>query len=380
MGILPGTRFDLRESPGGSNTAVPATTRSAYAAAMLKEESVACAAALLLALIQTTSAQMSFFDAGSEWSGPGGRRSLLDPEGAEAATRAGGFSPRWARDALACARAPANATCSPAGFVAASAAARVPTTAERLCADLGRTNVLFVGDSFTRHVFAATALLLSGDHESGALRNGSAGDRCGGARQFGEADIEGRRACRRLLPKRKTLCGGSVRLRLVEGTCPAVTERDLRRNQIVAFGIGAHPCEGPAAKGAKHNAYNATSLAAFLGPVCGGGSSDAVRALAAARLVWLDTHFRATSYGPYDGPDRVRAFHDGAPAAVAGACGGALTVSAFDESRALVATEGSGWRRMTYDGTHWGPQVNALKAFRLLDVAAARRGGSSVRF
>ena len=29
-------------------------------------------------------------------------------------------------------------------------------------------------------------------------------------------------------------------------------------------------------------------------------------------------------------------------------------VSAYDDSRAFVATAGSGWKRMTFDGVHWG--------------------------
>ena len=127
----------------------------------------------------------------------------------------------------------------------------------------------------------------------------------------------------------------------------------FEKYDVVFYGFGAHPCAPDGGKGPKHLIYNAS--AAFEIVPC-----------TSKKWIWLDTHFRPTHFGPYDGPARVAAFHDVLPQRLFETCG-VPTVTAFEDTRALVATQGSGWRRMTFDGVHWGLQINVLKALRALE-------------
>lgn len=307
-----------------------------------------------------------FFGADAEWTGPAGYKKNLVPD-AEATARRG-TDLRWARNASACGAPPYNYTCSPSSYAALS----LPRVGDP-CDAVDGLSVLFVGDSYARHAYVALALLLSGDMRSGAIKAGLKGSAdCVYAKQFGEHAKKARRGCRLFVAKRlgESLCGGRVRMRLAESPCPDVTPQHLLRNHIVVYGMGAHPCRLAGAKGPKHLAYNASAFSeGFARPLC---ADAGTRERAAKQVIWLDTHFRPTSFGPYDGPDRVFDFHRRAPETMRTVCA-VSTVSAYDDSRALVATAGSSWRRMTFDGVHWGLQINVIKALRVVERIAAMR-------
>ncbi|KAH8067082.1 hypothetical protein JL721_7777 [Aureococcus anophagefferens] len=197
-----------------------------------------------------------FFGADAEWTGPVGYLKNLMPD-AEAVARAG-TDARWSANASACGAPPLNHTCSPSRL----AAPALPRTGD-LCAAVDGLSILVVGDSYARHVYVALALLLSGDLRAGALKAGADGAaNCHYAKQFGEHAKEARQACRLFVAKRLSVCGGRARLRLAEAACPEVTLVNLRRNQVVAYGLGAHPCARGGAKGPKHLSYNATAFEA----------------------------------------------------------------------------------------------------------------------
>ena len=347
--------------------------------------------------ITAAAAEEWFFGANITWKGPASYKTNRMPAAPAAARK--GTHLRWVPNSRLCdGTAPLNNTCSPTGF----ASPRLPHI--DACAAAGQRSILVVGDSYARHFYMGLALLLSGDYRSGALMDvrtaadsarraaasskkctnerqlGEYGlgnrtcrfadrfathyahnfiadhEKCTYARQFGEHGTENRRACRKLIRRQISACG--TNLTLVEAACPLLKDAYFEQYDVIFYGFGAHPCLPGGIKGPKHLIYNVSAVL------------DIVQCRAHA-WIWLDTHFRPTQFMPYDSPFRVATFHDELPPRLFEKCGVPF-VSAFEDTRTLVATPGTGWRRMTFDGVHWGLQINIIKALRAIELMQER--------
>ena len=80
---------------------------------------------------------------------------------------------------------------------------KVPNTTDP-CNALKSKRILFCGDSYVRHAYEGLALLLSGDYETGAIKNDPA---CTGEALFGEKD------CQLKVPPHFEICGVRIELR-----------------------------------------------------------------------------------------------------------------------------------------------------------------------
>eukprot|EP00966_Prymnesium_polylepis_P256856 5933158-Prymnesium_polylepis.1 len=102
------------------------------------------------------------------------------------------------------------------------------------------------------------------------------------------------------------------------------------------------------------------------------------RAHVQSKLIWLDTLVRTMApLSHSECPAALEAFHRDMPLALGRACGATLRVaSVWDALTALIATEGSGWEHMTFDGVHWDMAANVLLAGAVFDQMIAAGAAS----
>ena len=139
----------------------------------------------------------------------------------------------WVKDAAACSKRPHSLYCSPTGFKLSG----VPAAPLHPCAMLkakGVHSILFAGDSFVRHAYQSTLMLLSGNYKDGGIkcRKKKCPRQCQYAGQLKE------KSCRTLVPNQASVCGQGVHgilLSLKYGGVAIPTESEVRNNDYVVW-------------------------------------------------------------------------------------------------------------------------------------------------
>jgi hypothetical protein len=238
------------------------------------------------------------------------------------------------------------------------------------CSVVKGKHIIFVGDSFVRHLFVATILRLTGDYQQGALvkkttlvRNTpEAEQQCLYKGQFEE------KMCRMRLVSTIMLCNRTTRLSLKYSASPSITQQDITSSDVLVWGIGNHPIDG--ADYVNRPGVNNASVTATqkLRPVC----SKLKRNEAAKKVIWADTHVQLKSYLHPDQAwvqqrmSSLQDFHEKMPAYLYNVCGIERIVSLWDATYELAMNHTTDAQAMTYDGMHWTMEVNLLKADALL--------------
>jgi len=280
----------------------------------------------------------------------------------------------WLHDPEGCADKRWQRTCTPEAYRCLGKGCPPEPYVDPCCVLRG-LSVLFVGDSFVRHAFVAALLLLSGDYEAGALRKGHDAI-CRGAGQFEE------KACRMQLVKERKLCDGTV-VRLRTSAWPTPTTDEVAKYDIVIWGCGNHPPNLDYSPGrpAVNDAALARALALDRRSEC---SSTRFRAYTGSRVIWLSQHVRLNSvsepelnlargYHTVDPDESVAqqlAYHREMPVHLREVCNVTHFTSIWNATMALTANPHINHTRLTYDGMHWGVELNLLKARAIVAEAA----------
>jgi hypothetical protein len=193
----------------------------------------------------------------------------------------------WVEDTEACSGRPNEFWCTPAHFKLAG----VPAAPLDPCAMLrakGVSKILFAGDSFVRHAYQSTAILLAGNFRDGGIQcneNCNCQRECQYGRQFSE------KYCRFYVASSgQDWCGGNVKLILKEGRVVVPSESDVRGHDIVVWGLGNHPYDSNYKTPHKCPLQNnATELGPWAGKR-GFCNAKASRQVLANRVIYLDTH------------------------------------------------------------------------------------------
>jgi hypothetical protein len=231
------------------------------------------------------------------------------------------------------------------------------------CTLLAGKKLLFIGDSFLRHAYVATALLLSGDYQKGALRPAH-DPACEYDGQFEE------KVCRGQLSYSISVCDNSVSLALNYAAWPTISKRDTNRYDFIIWGAGNHPVNGD--YDSRYGVLNASIVGSDkLEPTCQPLADTAV-----AKLFWLDIHARFDSiYSPSKvAPDEriehLYQYHADMPNALLTRCRipSSRFISPWNATLDLVTNFRSDAENMTYDQMHWGMEVNLLKAGQIIQA------------
>lgn len=243
----------------------------------------------------------------------------------------------------------------------------------------GVKHILFVGDSYMRHVYVAFMLSLKHNYQDGAL-NTPHDMKCDFEGQFEE------KVCRLQLMFRSALCNGLVHIALKYGAFVFPTLSDLEGNDLVIWSFGNHPIavkdytffnisqeEELTARSNGSQQNNSTFYRETVLPViCPTAPSD-LRALMALKVVYVNTHPQGWNYLPnvtrhsfFQTTPYLLHYHQDLPPLLQAMCGVLHQVSVWKEVELLVATPGVQWESLTYDFVHWKLMVNLMKVQKLL--------------
>ena len=233
-----------------------------------------------------------------------------------------------------------------------------------LMREKGLQHISFVGDSYMRHIFAATVLTFTGDYEKGALLPHVTG--CRFDQQFEEKD------CRQHLTDVVETCEGTLRLKYIDmyslsgwtSSDPAEL-KTCAASHLLLLSSGNHPVDldYTARTGVNSIVHTRKDLLTSVCPVLSNNAS--------CNTWWLSTHQRLNNFGSsldeehdvilYYNAGMRRFFEDGR-------CGQMHFVDVFNMTNELVGMNES--VDLTYDGGHWGMTVNLLKVqIMLADIA-----------
>ena len=231
------------------------------------------------------------------------------------------------------------------------------------CDILAGKTILFVGDSFVRHAFVATALLLSGDYQKGALKSDH-DHICEYGGQFEE------KVCRLQLEYTRSVCGGAVALRHKYQAWPTITQQELNEVDYVIWGAGNHPVNLDYST--RYGVLNASIVGSEkLAPTCKYLADSQLQ-----KIFWLDPHARLNSISlpwlatPDEQINRLYRFHTEMPGQLFLHCKipQARFISPWNATFDLIENFRNDAENMTYDGVHWGMSVNLLKADQIIQA------------
>ena len=244
--------------------------------------------------------------------------------------------------------------CSPDGYTA-----NIPALSRNdACAELLKRNITKIrlgGDSFVRHLYVALVLWLSGNYKDGGLKPQH--DKvCLFGGQFEE------KQCRLQLGFQKTICNGRIHVSLGYAAWYRPTLQDLVGSDIMIWSGGNHPTTGVygCPPNTVLNGQNHAGMVdkAVLSKVC----IPSFRQLASKKLFWVHPHEHIVAHCWYETNTYTGLYVRNMNMKLQTTCDIPLT-HILEEPRRITSallnrTEAND---MTYDGMHWGMEVNLLK-------------------
>ena len=282
-----------------------------------------------------------------------------EPELAAALTGTAGGG-RWVKDESFCLMAyPGNLTCTPDTHFRYLDPEIEPfwygDHACELLREANMTDIMFVGDSFTKGIFQALILLLSEDFETGSVTP-DAPAVCVGDTQFDGPQ------CRNYLAAGVQICG--LTLMLDYEPYPRLNASHLDYDAVV-WGVGVHPINGD--RQARYGVLDADKFAnEVLESLCDPDSGEWAEGKDHPPVFWSGIHMRIDPHHPDEAREHQEEFARQSAEYVKSMCG-FHPIDNFEFTRQLVDefSDLEVWK-MSYDGVHWARAVNLIKAQKLL--------------
>lgn len=255
------------------------------------------------------------------------------------------------------------------------------------CSRLAGTSILFVGDSYVRHVYQAMAAILSGNHHNAALVE-AAPSECHDSNQIKLT------VCRFHLKKDISVCAGraSISARIAHTPIPRIYAADFLVYDIIVWGFGNHPSDSAYGDPDRPTISDADSYATdILIPTCRCIPSIAISTQIESllvdyhgnctpwctnwsnRVVFLQNHYRPKpGDGRYAGESRDAQdkYYRRMPLAVKEVCNITRVVDTYAPTREFTLLNESGFDPLVHsmDPAHWGWTMNLVKARILINA------------
>ena len=141
---------------------------------------------------------------------------------------------------------------------------------------------------------------------------------------------------------------------------PRVTTDDLSSYDFAVLTVGRHPVDGNYSH--RYGQQDAGVISReYFQPMC----SVLPRQTVCRKLIWLDTHDRPRAYHSDEGFRQSYDFLFSSRAAIFRDCGVQSFASGWEASNQLVSLYPDQAANMSFDGVHWGMEVNLIKAFSI---------------
>lgn len=219
----------------------------------------------------------------------------------------------------------------------------------------GITKIFFHGDSFMRQIYAGMLITLNGDFRHGSLANATLAPACEYHKQFNE-----KKCGTRELNHYGRVCGGKIILDPVLNGFSSPRDCLQQNGSIVLWSFGNYKLTRYGRSGVN----NASMYQQFFEQnVCQEMARNGLSG-GQCSVYWLSTHARMRAYFEDEKPPVVKEYNLGMRSYFdsAGRCGSVNYIDVFNFTSRLALTLTPEAEQLTYDGVHWGLEVNLLKA------------------
>ena len=91
---------------------------------------------------------------------------------------------------------------------------------------------------------------------------------------------------------------------------------------------------------------------------------------------WISTHYRVRAYFPDERPEQVKSYNLGMRSYFdSGSCGNVNYIDVYNVTSSIAATHASEAEKLTYDGVHWGFELNLVKAQIIINALVSSDDG-----
>lgn len=260
-------------------------------------------------------------------------------------------------------------TCSPSGYIWRP---NPPTTLYNnvtACDALikkGIKKIVYYGDSYIRHIYAAMLITLNGNYESGSMANPAKDPLCRYHTLFQE-----KRCNYWNLNHNGMVCDGKVFMDpLLTGIRDSIFKQE--NGTVALWSFGNHQLA--------HGRYGVNDGAAYQALFEKEGTCPYFREHkdkltgkidpnGPYSVWWVSTHQRVRQHFPDEAPDKVRKYnHDMRSFFESGQCGHTNYIDVFNVTDKLVTEHNEEAHKLTFDQVHWGYEVNLIKAQIILNA------------
>jgi hypothetical protein len=242
----------------------------------------------------------------------------------------------------------------------------------------GVKRIFFHGDSYMRQIYAAMLITLNGNYRDGSIANATLAPDCKYHAQFFE-----KRCNTRQLNHHGVVCGGRITLDPIIAGFGDMGLCSKTEGSVVLWSFGNYKLS----RYGRHGVNNATAYAEFfqkdICPALARKKASTMDALKAttpgteqySRLMrygevsescsvwWVSTHYRMRAYFDDEQAPIVRNYNYGMRKYFdSGHCGHVNYIDVYNMTAGLGLHHSDVANRMTYDGVHWGFEVNLVKA------------------
>jgi hypothetical protein len=230
--------------------------------------------------------------------------------------------------------------------------------------DKNISTILFYGDSFMRQIYTGLLITLNGDYKGGSLANLTLSPQCANEHQFNE------KSCgTRLMNHNGRVCGGKIHLDPLLTGLSSISESP---GTVILWSFGNYKT----GKSGRYGVNNATAYQEmFEGDIC-----QKIKARNSTRnsptirhnseIYWVSTHFRVRGIFGDETPEIIKEYNSGMRNYFDEGmrCGDVNYIDVYNMTARLGLNHTDDAVKMTYDGVHWGYQLNLWKAQIILNA------------
>lgn len=226
----------------------------------------------------------------------------------------------------------------------------------------GIKNINFRGDSYMRQIYSGLLITLSGDYQFGSISNGTNFPKCSYHAQFYE-----RNCGLRQLNHYGLTCNGKILLDPLLNGLASVGH--CKEGLVELWSFGNHKLGS-----GRYGVNNATAYVKSFEPVCHQIAQQENSMINGnvenhCSVWWISTHARRRAVFPDETPELVKKYNEEMRKHYdSGHCGKTNYIDVYNMTSLLLDHHDQESEKLTYDGVHWGMEVNLIKAQLILNA------------
>jgi hypothetical protein len=234
----------------------------------------------------------------------------------------------------------------------------------------GIRKILFHGDSYMRQIYAAMLITLNGNFRDGSIANATLAPHCQYHAQFFEKKCNTRQ-----LNHNGVVCDGRITLDPVIAGFGDLNRCSSSNGSVVLWSFGNYKLQRHGRAGVN----NATAYSEFFQKdICPslrqrGKLAHDGEVSEPCSVWWVSTHYRVKAYFDDEQPQVVKDYNYGMRKFFdRGDCGSVNYIDVYNMTLKLALNHSADAGKMTYDGVHWGFEINLVKAQIIINALTSQ--------